>query len=56
MRKYRCTVCSYMYNPELGDPINGIKPGTLFEDLPEGWKCPRCGRKLVDFKRMAIAA
>ena len=37
MKKYRCTVCGYIYDPEAGDPENGIAPGTSFDDLPEGW-------------------
>ena len=43
MKKYRCTVCEYIYDPALGDPENGIAPGTAFEDLPDGWICPVCG-------------
>ena len=34
MEKYICTVCDYVYDPELGDPENGIEPGTSFEDVP----------------------
>ena len=40
---YRCTVCGYEYDPEVGDEENGIDPGTSFEDLPEDWVCPICG-------------
>ena len=43
MKKYVCTVCGYEYDPEVGDPDNGIAPGTAFEDLPEDWVCPLCG-------------
>lgn len=43
MKKYRCTVCEYIYDPALGDPENGIAPGTAFDDLPDGWICPVCG-------------
>jgi rubredoxin len=32
----------YVYDPELGDPDNGIPPGTPFEDLPDDWVCPEC--------------
>ena len=32
MEKYICTICEYVYDPELGDPENGIEPGTSFED------------------------
>jgi len=43
MDKYRCTVCDYIYDPAIGDPDNGIKPGTSFEALPDTWVCPECG-------------
>ena len=33
MEKYICTVCEYVYDPEKGDPENGIEPGTAFEDI-----------------------
>lgn len=34
MKKFVCDVCGYEYDPEVGDPENGIEPGTAFEDLP----------------------
>lgn len=40
--KYVCSVCGYVYDPEVGDPENGIAPHTKFEDLPADWHCPRC--------------
>ena len=43
MAKYVCDVCCYVYDPEVGDPENGIAPGTPFEQLPEDWTCPLCG-------------
>jgi len=43
MKKYRCTVCGYIYDPEVGDPDSGVKAGTSFEDLPDDWVCPLCG-------------
>jgi rubredoxin len=42
MPKWRCVPCDYVYDPEKGDPENGIAPGTAFEDLPEDWVCPDC--------------
>ena len=33
MQKYVCDVCGYVYDPAVGDPDNGIEPGTAFEDL-----------------------
>ncbi|MCS7233906.1 MAG: rubredoxin [Synergistetes bacterium] len=43
VNKYRCLICNYVYDPRLGDPDSGVKPGTPFEDLPEDWFCPICG-------------
>jgi rubredoxin len=48
--KYRCTVCDYIYDPEIGDADGGIKPGTAFEDLPDGWVCPECGVEKDEFE------
>ena len=51
MDKYICTVCEYIYDPELGDPENGIEPGTSFEDLSADWVCPLCGVGKEDFEK-----
>ena len=41
--KYVCDVCGYVYDPEIGDPDNGVDAGTAWEDVPEDWVCPLCG-------------
>ena len=51
MIKYRCTVCGYIYDPEVGDPPR-IKPGTSFEELPADWVCPSCGVGKDMFEKM----
>jgi rubredoxin len=43
MSKWECTACGYVYDPAVGDPDNGIAPGTPFEDIPDDWTCPQCG-------------
>lgn len=43
MAKYVCDICGWEYDEELGDPDNGIAPGTKFDELPEDFKCPLCG-------------
>jgi len=48
--KYVCTVCDYVYDPEVGDPDNGVEPGTAWEDLPDDWVCPECGVDKDDFE------
>ncbi|MFC1988175.1 rubredoxin [Chloroflexota bacterium] len=52
MPKYKCTVCSYIYDPELGDPDGGIKPGTPFEKIPDSWVCPVCGASKSEFEKV----
>jgi len=43
MKKQRCQICGYDYDPEAGDPDNGVAPGTPWEDVPDDWACPICG-------------
>jgi rubredoxin len=50
--KYECNICGYVYDPALGDPDGGIKPGTSFEELPDDWVCPVCGVDKDDFRRV----
>ena len=50
MKKYICSVCGYIYDPEAGDPDSGIKPGTAFKDLPDDWVCPQCGVEKDQFE------
>ncbi len=42
-RKYRCDYCGMIYDEELGQPEDGLPPGTRLEDIPEDWYCPQCG-------------
>ncbi|MBN2439023.1 MAG: rubredoxin [Deltaproteobacteria bacterium] len=49
MGKYVCSVCGYVYDPEVGDPEAGIEPGVPFERLPEDWVCPICGAAKEEF-------
>ena len=41
--KYVCSVCGYEYDEALGDPDNGVAPGTAWADVPEDWVWPLCG-------------
>jgi rubredoxin len=50
MKKYRCVICDYIYDPAKGDATQGIAPGTAFEALPDDWKCPECGAPKSDFE------
>lgn len=50
MKKYVCTICGYIYDPELGDPDSGVASGTPFEDIPDDWVCPECGAGKDNFE------
>lgn len=52
MKKFICTACGYIYDPEEGDPNSGIEPETPFEELPDDWCCPLCGVSKDQFKEM----
>ena len=43
MEKYICGVCGYVYDPEVGDPDNGVDAGTAFDAVSDDWVCPICG-------------
>jgi len=49
MKKYKCLLCGYIYDPAVGDPDNGVEAGTAFEDLPDDWVCPDCGANKGEF-------
>merc|ERR1711874_688786 len=40
-----CTVCGHVYNADADG--NGM----AFEDLPEDWHCPVCGRPKSSYKK-----
>ena len=49
--KYICNVCGYTYDEAKGDPENGIKPGTKWDDLPDDFVCPICGSEKDEFSK-----
>jgi flavin reductase (DIM6/NTAB) family NADH-FMN oxidoreductase RutF/rubredoxin len=51
MDKYICDVCGYIYDPEKGDPDNGVPAGTSFDDVPDDWVCPVCGAGKGSFSK-----
>ncbi len=42
MKKWKCDVCDYIYDPEKGY-MGVIPPSTPFENLTDDWVCPVCG-------------
>ena len=50
MQKWRCLLCSYVYDPAVGDPDSGVEPGTPFQSIPDDWVCPLCGAAKDEFE------
>jgi flavin reductase (DIM6/NTAB) family NADH-FMN oxidoreductase RutF/rubredoxin len=50
--KYKCQICGYIYDPEMGDPEAGVKAGTDFKDIPDSWVCPICGAAKDQFEKI----
>jgi rubredoxin len=50
MKRYKCKVCGYIYDPEAGEPRTNTEPGTSFKNLPNNWYCPHCGAGLNRFR------
>ncbi len=40
--RWVCLECHYIYDPEKGDPKNGIPARTPWELVPDSWRCPEC--------------
>lgn len=47
---YICVLCGYIYDPEIGDPVQGIMPGTEFAAVPKDWQCPLCYADKSEFE------
>ena len=51
MSKYVCDVCGYEYDEAIGEPDNGIAPGTSFKELPDDYACPLCAVGKENFSK-----
>jgi rubredoxin len=51
MDRYKCVVCGYIYDPQDGEPSDGIEPGISFNDLPADYICPVCGAEKEEFMK-----
>ena len=54
MKKYKCSLCGYIYEPQKGDCDAGISPQTTFDDLPEDWTCPICRTAKEKFEEIEM--
>ena len=52
MNKFKCNICGFVYDPDEGDPMADVPPGTPFEELPGDWRCPVCGVSKDEFDEL----
>ncbi|WP_140918630.1 anaerobic nitric oxide reductase flavorubredoxin [Limnobaculum xujianqingii] len=45
-----CSVCQWVYDPALGEPLQNVDPGTAWSDVPDSFLCPGCalGKSVFD--------
>lgn len=53
-RRWLCLGCGFLYDEALGLPEYGLKPGTLWKDVPDDWCCPDCGTPKSRFEMVEI--
>ncbi|ECE8503680.1 arabinose-5-phosphate isomerase GutQ [Salmonella enterica subsp. enterica] len=48
--KMQCSVCQWIYDPALGEPLQDVAPGTPWSDVPDNFLCPECslGKDVFD--------
>ncbi|MEK7989509.1 MAG: rubredoxin [Thiotrichaceae bacterium] len=54
MKKWKCMLCSFIYDESEGLPEEGIAAGTAWADVPEDWICPKCGVSKGNFEMIEI--
>ena len=46
---YQCKNCMTVYDEKIGDPENGVDPGTSFQQLPASYSCSVCDATKENF-------
>ena len=49
--RYECGICWSIYDPQAGDSLAQVPPGTPFDALPDQWCCPNCEAPKGKFMR-----
>ena len=52
MAEYKCKICGYTYDEDKGERRRNLAPGTVWEDVPDDFKCPLCGAPKKMFERV----
>lgn len=54
MKKWRCVICDWIYDEELGAPDEGLAAGTAWADVDDDWVCPDCGATKDQFDMVEV--
>ncbi|KPD03379.1 anaerobic nitric oxide reductase flavorubredoxin [Moellerella wisconsensis] len=48
--RMQCSVCQWIYDPKLGEPMQGVEPNTPWSEVPDNFLCPECslGKDVFD--------
>ena len=48
--RMQCSVCQWIYDPAIGEPMQDVQPGTAWCDVPDSFLCPECslGKSVFD--------
>lgn len=46
----QCSVCQWIYDPAVGEPIQDVQPNTPWSEVPDSFLCPECslGKDVFD--------
>ena len=50
--QWSCLYCGYVYDEAVGEAVDGIAPGTCWEDITDDWCCPHCSAEKDSFERV----
>lgn len=54
--RFQCLGCGHVYDESLGNPREGIAPGTRWAQVPADFRCPDCAvRDKPDFREISPA-
>ena len=56
MKRYVCVLCGYIYDPEEGDPENGVAPGTAFASDKNNGILIQTGEGILAVKNLQLQA
>jgi anaerobic nitric oxide reductase flavorubredoxin len=54
--RMQCSVCQWIYDPELGEPLQDVAPGTPWSEVPDNFLCPECSLGKDVFDELATEA